>query len=97
MPKKKTEPVERAPKPPKSPKPPTYAGLVRQIVASCTVTGLTRQLREVEARLQRLDPASSLDAIIAADPEHPWAQDYRMMHNAVLRAKERSNGLHARN
>ena len=67
--------------------------LVSQIVASCTVTGLTRQLREVEARLQRLDPASSLDAIIAADPKHPWAQDYRMMHNAVLRAKERSNGL----
>jgi hypothetical protein len=90
MSKKKAEPVTRAPQPPK---PPAYAGLVRQIVASCTVTGLTRQLREVEARLQRLDPASSLDAIIAADPEHPWAQDYRMMHNAVLRARERSNGL----
>jgi hypothetical protein len=86
MPKKKAEP-------PKPPTPPTYAGLVRQIVASCTVAALTRKLREVEARLLRLDPASSLDATIAADPSHPWAQDYRMMHNAVLRAKERSNGL----
>jgi hypothetical protein len=98
MSKKKTEPVKRAPRPPKPPKPPTYGRLVRQIVrqivASCTVTGLTRKLREVEARLQRLDPASGLDAIIAADPSHPWAQDYRMMHNAVLRAKEKSNGLH---
>ena len=67
--------------------------LVTQIVESCTVAGLTRKLRETETRLQRLDPASSLDAIIAADPSHPWAQDYRMLHNAVLRAQARDNGL----
>ena len=92
MSKKKAEVVPKWIVPPAPRKVPS-SRLVSQIVASCTVTGLTRQLREVEARLLRLDPASSLDAIIAADPEHPWAQDYRMMHNAVLRAKEKSNGL----
>ena len=91
MPKKKAEPKWIVPH---APRKVPCSRLVSQIVASCTVTGLTRQLRDVEARLQRLDPASSLDAIIAADPEHPWAQDYRMMHNAVLRAKDRSHGLH---
>lgn len=67
--------------------------LAAQIVASCTVASLTRKLRETETRLQRLDPASSLDTIIAADPSHPWAQDYYMLHNAVLRARARDNGL----
>jgi hypothetical protein len=92
MSKKKTK---AAPKwiVPHAPRTVPSSRLVSQIVASCTVTGLTRQLRDVEARLQRLDPASSLDAIIAADPSHPWAQDYRMMHNAVSRAKDRNNGL----